>query len=59
MALLVQPGSGDRRAACDRRVEADPADSDAPLTALCPVPRPRVVNFLVLLRQMKTDEEDA
>ena len=27
--------SGDRRVACDRRAEADQADPDAPLTALC------------------------
>jgi len=48
---LVAPGgvstgsqatSGDRRVACDRRVEADQADSDAPLTALRPVPLPPI-----------------
>ena len=32
--------SGERRVACDRREQADQADSDAPLTALCPVPMP-------------------
>ena len=37
--------SGERRTACDRRVRADQADSDAPLTALCPVPMPRCSNF--------------
>jgi hypothetical protein len=31
--------------ACDRREQADEADSDAPLTARCPVPMPRWVNF--------------
>lgn len=32
--------SGDRRVACDRRVQAGQADSDAPLTARCPVRLP-------------------
>jgi hypothetical protein len=35
VALRVQPGSGDRGVACDRRVETDHAGSDAPLTAQC------------------------
>ncbi len=46
----AQPTSGDRRAACDRRVQAHHADSDAPLTAQCPVPMPRVVNFSFWIR---------
>ena len=37
--------SGERRVACDRRVKADPADSDAPLTALCPAPMPLSSDF--------------
>ena len=35
--------------ACDRRVEADQADSGAPLTALCPVPMPP---FLIYSRDL-------
>jgi hypothetical protein len=31
----AQQTSGERRTACDRRVQVDQADSDAPLTALC------------------------
>ena len=36
--MEAQQTSGERRAACDRRDQAGQADSDAPLTALCPVP---------------------
>ena len=43
--------------ACDRRVQADQAGSDAPLTALCPVPLPRLFDFFVFCRTWREREK--